>query len=132
MNEDLQMRMRFSNRRIVFAAAALSLAVACGTALVSHDQDAAAASAASAARSVITIHNYAFDPATVTVAAGTTVTWINRDADVHTIKSQNDPETFQSPALDSGGHFALTFHHAGTYHYICSVHPYMHGVIVVH
>ena len=38
---------------------------------------------------------------------------------------------FQSPALDSAGRFTFTFRRLGTYHYICSVHPYMHGEIVV-
>lgn len=117
------MRMRF--------VAAPALAVMCGIALVHGGHVAAAASAAPAARSAITIRNYSFDPGVMQVAAGATVTWINKDGDVHTIKSQAGPEPFQSPALDSGGHFSVTFHRAGTYRYICSVHPYMRGVIVV-
>jgi plastocyanin len=79
----------------------------------------------------ITISNYSFHPAAVTVNKGATVVWVNRDDDVHTIKSTGGPETFASPALDSGNQFRFTFQRAGTYHYTCSVHPYMHGVIVV-
>jgi plastocyanin len=124
------MRMRFSTRRAALATAA-SLALMCGTAFVRNGHAATAASAAGAVRPLITIRNYSFDPRTLTVTAGTTVTWINRDDDVHTIKSQDGPERFQSAALDSGARFGFTFRHPGTYHYLCSVHPYMHGVIVV-
>jgi len=41
----------------------------------------------------------------------------------HTIKSTDGPEAFNSPALDSGGHFGFAFHHAGTYHYVCTCTP---------
>ncbi|HEY2036940.1 MAG TPA: cupredoxin domain-containing protein [Steroidobacteraceae bacterium] len=103
----------------------------CGIALAHSGHAAAATSVAHAAQSSITIRNYSFDPGMMKIAAGATVTWINRDADVHTIKSQQGPEPFQSPALDSGGHYSFTFRHPGTYRYICSVHPFMRGVIVV-
>lgn len=118
------MRMRFSRRRAALAAAAVSLAAAVGTGFV-HEESAAAAEA------VVTIHAYSFDPGNLTIAQGAKVVWINEDEDVHTIKSQDGPEAFQSPALDSGGRFELRLRHAGTYHYICSVHPFMHGAIVV-
>lgn len=125
------MRMRFTPCHEVLAAAALSLSVVCGAALLPGGHAAAAASAAPAKEAAITIRNYSFDPGVMKVAAGATVTWINSDGDVHTIKSQEGPEAFQSPALDSGGRYSFTFRHPGTYKYICSVHPFMHGVIVV-
>jgi 3',5'-cyclic-AMP phosphodiesterase len=97
-----------------------------------HTADAAAAAAAvPAMKPDVTITNYSFQPGTLTVSRGSTVIWANRDGDVHTIKSMDGPEAFNSPALDSGTRFEFTFHRAGTYHYACSVHPYMHGVIVV-
>jgi plastocyanin len=108
---------------------ALLAAALCATALVSGS--AAAERPASAPGSVIRIAAYAFHPVVLTVARGTTVLWVNKDDDVHTIRSQDGPEKFQSPALDSGGRYGFTFRRAGTYHYICSVHPYMHGVIIV-
>jgi plastocyanin len=121
-------------RRIVSALAALPLATACAAALI-HAGTASGAAAATAAmpamKQSITIDNYAFHPGTVTVKKGTTVIWVNKDDDVHTIKSTDGPEAFNSPALESGSQFGFVFHRAGTYHYICSVHPYMHGVIVV-
>lgn len=82
-------------------------------------------------QSDITIDSYMFRPAVVTIAKGTTVVWVNKDDDVHTIKSKTGPEAFSSPALPTGSRYGFTFKRAGTYRYICSVHPYMHGVIVV-
>jgi plastocyanin len=110
---------------------ALLFAVLCPMALVSANPSAAAATAGAARRSRITIHDYSFDPPVLRIASGTTVVWTNKDDDVHTIKSKDGPESFQSPALDSGARYGFTFRRAGTYHYVCSVHPYMHGEIVV-
>lgn len=116
-------------RRAIFALAAFSVATVGAAALLRNGKVVAAA--ASAMQPTITIDNYAFKPGTITVKAGTTVTWTNKDEDVHTIKGTDGPEALNSPALESGARFGITFHHAGTYHYICTVHPYMHGAIVV-
>ncbi|MGB6486211.1 MAG: cupredoxin domain-containing protein [Steroidobacteraceae bacterium] len=120
----------FSRRHRVAALVAAALTIASTAALV-HTGRAAAASVAAAMKPAVTISNYSFHPATLSVTKGSTVIWVNKDGDVHTIKSTGGPETFNSPALDSGNQFGFTFHRAGTYHYTCSVHPYMHGVIVV-
>lgn len=125
------MKRIFRRRRTAPLLAVLPLAIASAAALVHDGPVASAATAPPAMKSAVTIANYSFDPATLTVKMGTTVIWFNKDDDVHTIKSMDGPEAFNSPALDSGSQFGFTFHHAGTYHYICSVHPYMHGVIVV-
>jgi plastocyanin len=117
------MRMRFTPCHRLLATAALSV-MAGGYA-------AATTPAGPAAQTTITLRNYSFDPGVLKIAAGATVTWINSDGDVHTIKSEEGPEAFQSPALDSGGRYSFRFRHPGTYKYICSVHPFMHGVIVV-
>ncbi len=115
--------------RSLAALAALQLAMACAVVLLHEGQTASAA--APAMKPAVTINRYAFHPATLTVQKDATVTWINKDDDVHTIKSTDGPDAFASTALDNGTQFSFTFHHAGTYHYICTVHPYMHGVIVV-
>lgn len=115
-------------RRTLSALAAVCVAMAGTTALV---YDGKVVAAAPAMKPAVTIANYSFKPGTITVKKGATVTWINKDDDVHTIKGTDGPEAFNSPALESGSRFGYTFHHAGTYHYICTVHPYMHGVIVV-
>lgn len=78
----------------------------------------------------IKIDNFSFTPATVTVAAGTTVTWTNDDDVPHTVVS-DDTKTFRSKALDTGDHFSYTFTKAGKYPYFCSVHPRMTAEVVV-
>ncbi|HEX5209033.1 MAG TPA: cupredoxin domain-containing protein [Steroidobacteraceae bacterium] len=123
------MKFFLRRRRTLSALAAVSVAVA-GTAALVRD-GAVVAAAAPAMKPAVTITNYSFKPGTIMVKKGATVTWINKDDDVHTIKGTDGPEAFNSPALESGTRFGYTFHHAGTYHYICTVHPYMHGVIVV-
>lgn len=95
------------------------------------DTTLASAAAVGSGDPAVAISNYSFHPATLTVKSGSTVTWVNKDDDVHTIKGTDGPAAFGSPALDSGSRFSFTFRQPGTYHYICTVHPYMHGVIVV-
>lgn len=77
----------------------------------------------------IKIDNFSFGPATVTVSAGTTVTWINRDDIPHKVVSNNDE--FKSKVLDSEEKFSYTFSKAGTYPYFCSLHPKMTGKVIV-
>ena len=79
----------------------------------------------------VKIDNFSFLPTTLTVAAGTTVTWINRDDIPHTVVSSDDPRVFKSKALDTDDKFSFTFTKAGTYSYFCSVHPKMTGKVVV-
>ena len=79
----------------------------------------------------IKIDNFSFSPVTLTVAAGTTVTWINRDDIPHTVVSSDDPRVFKSKALDTDDRFTFTFTKAGTYSYFCSIHPKMTGKVVV-
>jgi len=77
----------------------------------------------------IDIDNFKFGVVTLDVAAGTTVTWTNRDDVPHTIVSLT--KVFKSPALDTGDPFSFTFKDAGTFEYYCSMHPRMTGKIVV-
>ena len=77
----------------------------------------------------VNIDGFAFAPATLTVKAGTTVTWTNKDEDPHTVVDNDG--AFRSEALGSGGTYSFTFPTAGTFDYICSVHPFMHGTVVV-
>jgi plastocyanin len=76
------------------------------------------------------IDNFSFGPMTLTVAAGTTVTWTNDDDVPHTVVS-DDKTTFKSKALDTGEHFSYTFSKPGKYSYFCSVHPKMTAEVVV-
>jgi plastocyanin len=78
----------------------------------------------------IKIDNFSFGSMTLTVAAGTTVTWTNNDDVPHTVVSE-DKTTFRSRALDTGEKFSYTFTKPGKYPYFCSVHPKMLAEIVV-
>ena len=80
--------------------------------------------------SMIAIDNFSFTPATLTVKAGTTVTWTNKDDIPHGIASSN--KTFaRSKALDTDDSYSFTFTTPGTYQYFCYLHPHMVGSIVV-
>ena len=76
----------------------------------------------------VTISNFAFAPAILTVTPGAKVTWTNKDEEPHTVVSAG---TFKSPALDTDDKFSFTFDQPGTYKYFCSVHPHMIGTVVV-
>jgi amicyanin len=75
------------------------------------------------------IDNFTFTPANLTVKAGTTVTWTNRDDIPHTVTSS--AKLFKSKALDTDDKFSFTFTTPGSYEYFCSLHPHMTGKIVV-
>ena len=82
-----------------------------------------------AADAQVKIANFTFDPPTLTVKAGTTVTWINAD-DIPHLVSEKDGK-FRSSALDTNDKFSQTFATAGTVEYFCAIHPHMTGKIVV-
>jgi plastocyanin len=83
----------------------------------------------------VSISGMAFNPASLTVAAGTTVTWTNNDAIAHTVTS--DTGLFDSGSITAtggyggGGTFSFTFATAGTYNYHCNIHPMMTAKIIV-
>ena len=79
----------------------------------------------------VTIDNFAFAPATMTVASSTKIVWNNKDEEPHTVMSADGGMTFKSPALDTDDKFSFTFDKPGTYKYFCSIHPHMVGTIVV-
>ena|SRR5581483_1725542 len=85
--------------------------------------------AASAADAVVKIANFTFEPQTLTVPVGTTVTWQNDD-DIPHLVSEKDGK-FKSKALDTGDKFTQQFTTAGTIEYYCAIHPHMTGKIVV-
>jgi plastocyanin len=85
--------------------------------------------AAAASPATVKIDNFTFAPATLTVTAGTTVTWKNEDDSPHRIGDKNG--TFKSAALDTDDTFSHTFAAPGEYPYICTIHPYMIGKIIV-
>ncbi len=91
---------------------------------------AAPADAPASKETAVKIDNFSFSPGTITIPAGTTVRWTNRDDIPHTVVS--DDKTFKSKVLDTDQEFTYTFTKPGTYSYFCSVHPKMTGTVVVH
>ena len=78
----------------------------------------------------IDIANFAFSPAGVTIKAGTTVNWTNKDSLPHTVTSNTG--LFESGELaPSSGKFSHTFSDKGSFSYHCSFHPNMKGTITV-
>ena len=77
----------------------------------------------------VTIDNFTFSPTPLSVAVGTTVTWTNRDDIPHSIVCP--ALNVHSKALDTDDSFSFPFQAAGTYDYLCGIHPHMHGQIIV-
>jgi plastocyanin len=75
------------------------------------------------------IQGMAFTPATITVNAGTTITWTNQDAVVHTVTSNTG--AFASGSIGNGGTYSFKFNTAGTFPYHCAVHPSMTATVIV-
>ena len=87
------------------------------------------AAGADAAPPIVIARDFMFAPLTITIKAGSTVTWKNSDDEPHTVVS--DAGVFRSGALDTNESFTFRFDKPGTYHYACSIHPRMVGTIVV-
>ncbi len=85
--------------------------------------------AAAPASATVTFQDFAFDPPTLEVPVGATVTWVNRGAAPHTATGTDGG--FDTGQLDSGQRGSQTFDQAGTFAYRCNVHPQMEGTIVV-
>jgi amicyanin len=77
----------------------------------------------------VAITDFKFNPATLTVPVGSTVTWTNQDEEPHTIAAKDG--SFHSPGMDTHGTYSFTFTTPGSYDYICSIHPFMTGTVVV-
>ena len=112
--------MRVTRRSALRLATAIVLCVAChhGTALADDPPTA-----------TVTIDNFSFTPATLTVKRGTKVTFVNHDDIPHLVVSV--PGKFRSKALDTDQTFEYTFATAGDFDYFCGLHPHMKGKIVV-
>jgi plastocyanin len=85
--------------------------------------------AAAPAAAAVQIDNFSFKAPTLTVKPGTTVTWTNQDDIPHSIVLT--AIGVRSKPMDTDGSFAYRFDKAGTFSYICGLHPQMHGQVVV-
>lgn len=86
-------------------------------------------SPASQGGTAVSITNFKFNPATLTVPVGATVTWTNQDEEPHSVAGKDG--SFHSPGMDTHGTYSFTFTTPGSYDYICSIHPFMTGTVVV-
>ena len=84
-----------------------------------------------AADQEIFIKNHQFSPAQITIKAGDTVTWVNRDQDPHNVVDKTAAKKFRSPALDTEDRYSFHFDNKGTYSYFCTFHPTMVGAVIV-
>ena len=107
-------------RKLRFALAAAAAAAFCAAALTA---------AVAASPAAVTIDNFNFSPMTLTVAAGSTVTWTNHDDIPHTVRAVDG--SFHSKAMDTDDSYSFTFAKPGVYSYFCSVHPKMVGKVIV-
>ena len=77
----------------------------------------------------VEITKHKFSRPTLTVPAGTTVTWLNRDEDLHTVVSTT--LAFKSAGLETDEAYSYTFTKPGIYEYFCTLHPLMTGKVIV-
>lgn len=75
----------------------------------------------------VEIIDFSFDPASLKVIRGTTVTWTNKDSVSHTIRIAD----VESPSISQGQSWSYKFDEIGTFDYICGIHPYMKGNVIV-
>jgi plastocyanin len=78
---------------------------------------------------VVVIKNFMFSPMSLTIKAGSTVTWKNLDSEPHTVV--NDAGLFRSAALDQDATYQFKFDKPGVYKVFCAIHPYMKETIIV-
>jgi plastocyanin len=125
-------------RKVLWIACLIALAVAvptlvgCSAATPAPSPSAssgAGASSSGAGGAAVSIANFAFNPADLTVKAGDSVTWTNNDSAPHTVTS--DSGAFDSGQLSQGAKFTQKFDKAGTYSYHCTNHPSMTAKITV-
>lgn len=79
----------------------------------------------------VTIENFAFSPASITIKKGTAVTWANKDSATHTVTESDSQAGPNSGDVAPGSTYSFTFKSAGTFHYHCAIHPSMTGTVTV-
>jgi plastocyanin len=77
---------------------------------------------------VTMVKSYRFDPKTIEIQAGETVTWTNDDNFTHTVEVEGEGDH----KVDRGDSVSITFDEPGTYDYVCTLHSHdMHGTVIV-
>jgi plastocyanin len=112
--------------RLIAGLWAVTLTLVCAPLLIG-----AQPAAAAAATHSITVSGYAFSPAALTITAGDTVTWTNRDQAPHDVTTTSSPVAIHGSTMQKGQSWSYTFTTPGTYAYICSIHPDMKATLTV-
>jgi plastocyanin len=116
-------------RRLRGAAVTAALCATIPVALASNVGAASGAAAHAARGASVSIKSFAFHPATLRISRGTVVTVANHDSTTHTFTSSGH---FNTGKIKPGHSATVRFSHAGTFHYHCTIHPFMKGTVVVH
>jgi plastocyanin len=120
-------REEMMKRRIVWLASLMAAVVA--TVLLEGSHHISANQQPPVTTAEVKIDNFSFGPGTITVTAGATVTWTNRDDIPHTVVSTDG--VFKSKVMDTDEKFSYTFTKPGSFPYFCSIHPKMTGKVMV-
>jgi plastocyanin len=112
--------------RLFLVAIAFAVAlVGCGS-----DDDQASSGSGAGGASTVTIADYLYKPADITVPKGTTVKFTNEDSTPHTATSR-EAGVFESGSIDTGKSASVTLEETGSFAYYCLFHPFMKGTITV-
>ena len=114
-------------RRFIFSVLLATVAVAALRPATAGDMS---STGAAPAVNEVGIKNFSFQPAVLTVKAGTKVIWTNRDSTPHTVTSA-DKRFASSGGLDTDDQYSFKFDKPGSYEYFCSLHPMMVGKVIV-
>jgi amicyanin len=114
---------------------AVALTACGGSSSGGHDDHAAttpeATVTATSGTPVVTIEGFAFHPSTLVITKGMTVTFEQHDSIPHNVAGRPGAEFIKSPLLKDGDTYSVTFTKAGTFDYICAIHPRMTGKVIV-
>ena len=133
------MQSLLTDRRVLLPVVLTAVAIAVGSLLIivlSDDASGGSPDAASTSQSTargavrIDITDFKYKPETVTVKAGTKVTWINNDTSPHTA-TDTATAAFDTGTLKKGDKKTLKLKKPGTYAYICEFHPFMKATVIV-
>jgi plastocyanin len=101
-----------------------------GSSAAATSTHAAAAAPSGAGQQGVSIRNFTFEPRTITVKTGARITVSNRDSTAHTASS-DDGSSFETGSIAPGSSRTITLKRTGRVTYHCSIHPFMHGAIIV-
>jgi plastocyanin len=124
------------DRRVLLPVVLTAIAIAVGSVLIVVLSDDASSGASATTRDAKTVSgavtvdiaDFKFAPERLTVTAGAKVSWVNRDAAPHTATAD---DAFDTGTLRKGDKKTLTLKTAGTYAYVCEIHPFMTATVII-